>query len=103
MNYIITFINRLKEWGHAFLGLFFFFIIAGIFSLGNIWFASAFCVSLAYWFREVTQAQYAGVGQIKSWWIGNWPKRFDRIQTVILIAVMGALAVFMTIKGGLNG
>lgn len=98
MKSIIKFITSLGVWNHAFLGIFFFFVIAAILSLGNIWFAAAFSVSLAYWFREVTTAQYSGVGQIESWWIGNWPGRYDRVQTIILIAVMGVLATLMTIQ-----
>lgn len=97
MQKIIDFITGLKEWNHAFLGIFFFFILAAILSLGNIWFAAALSVSLAYWFREVTTAQYNGIGEIKSWWIGNWPSRHDRVQTIILITVMGFLATIMTI------
>mgnify|MGYP007062020423 CR=1 FL=1 len=88
-NKFEQFVNSLGDWNHAFLALFFVPAAAGVLYVLGAFFGGAFCISLAYYFREVTH--YRDNYNPNSW------DKHDRRQQVLLVMVSFALATALHI------
>jgi len=60
--------------------------------VGPEW-SATIALILAYYFREVTQAQKFG-RDTKAFWPGNWPTNHDRLQTLYLAIVAILFSLF---------
>jgi len=92
MNRVIGWLER-RGLNHAAIVLLAMYPTIRLFQIvGPVWGAVIMWI-VAYYFREVTQAQKFG-RDTKAFWPGNWESDHDRLQTLYLAIVAILFALF---------